>query len=62
MDSKTKWLIGGFVYLLGAMGTFFVTVGEVRQTTSSDVDAVGEAALRSLLWPIELLRLVFAFL
>jgi hypothetical protein len=58
MDSKTKWLIAGFVYMLGVMGTFFVTVAEVRQTTYSDVDAVGEAFLRAAIWPIELLRLV----
>ncbi|MDP6706371.1 MAG: hypothetical protein QF893_08520 [Alphaproteobacteria bacterium] len=58
MDSKTKWLIAGFVYMLGVMGTFFVTVGKVRQTTYSDVDAVGEAALRAAVWPVELIKMV----
>lgn len=58
MDSKTKWLIVGFVYMLGVMGTFFVTVGEVRKTTYSDVDAVGEAALRAAVWPVELIKMV----
>ncbi|MDP6708149.1 MAG: hypothetical protein QF893_17530 [Alphaproteobacteria bacterium] len=58
MDSKTKWLIAGFVYMLGVMGTFFVTVAKVRKTTYSDVDAVGEAAMMAAIWPVELVRLV----
>ncbi len=58
MDKKTKWLVAGFFYILGVMGMFFVTVAEVRKTTSSDIDAVGKAALQAMLWPIELLRLV----
>ncbi len=62
MDKKTKWLIAGFVYMLGVMGTFFVKVAEVRKTTSSDIDAVGEATLQAMLWPIELLRLVLPLL
>lgn len=58
MDSKTKWLLAGFVYMLGVMGTFFVTVADARKSTSSDIDAVGEAGLRALVWPLELLRMV----
>ena len=58
MDNKTKWLVAGFFYMLGVMGSFFVSVGEARKNTSSDIDAVGEAGLKALVWPLELLRMV----
>ena len=58
MDNTTKWLIGGFCYLLGTMGTFFVKFMEVRKTSSSDMQTFEEAAIAGILWPYELLKLV----
>ena len=59
MDNKTKWLIGGFGYMLGAMGTFFVTFLDIRKATSSSVDAFEKAAVKAVIWPIELINLFF---
>lgn len=59
MDSKTKWLIGGFIYMLGVMGLFIVTFFDVRDYTGSDVRAVEEALIAGILWPIEIIRLIF---
>ena len=62
MDSKTKWLIGGFVYLLGALGTFLITFMEVRKTAWSDVDMFEEAFIAALIWPYELIKLIMDLL
>ncbi len=58
MDNQTKWLIAGFCYLLGMMGTFFVKFMEVRKTSWSDMQTFEEAAIAGILWPYELLKLV----
>ena len=57
MDGKTKWLISGFVYLLGSLGTFLVKFMEVRKTSWSDVQTFEEAAIAGLIWPYELIQL-----
>jgi len=58
VDKTTKWLIAGFVYILGAMGMFFITFFNERGTTFSDAQAAQEALIKGALWPIEVLRLV----
>ncbi len=58
MDKMTKWLLAGFVYMLGVMGTFLVAFFDERAVTSSDMAAVERAAIKAALWPIELIRLV----
>lgn len=59
MDSKTKWLIAGFVYMLGVVGLFIVTFFDVRDNLGSDVAAFEAAAVAGLLWPIEIIKLMF---
>jgi len=59
MDTKTKWLIGGFVYLLGVVGLFIVTFFDVRVHAGSDIRAVEQAAIAGLLWPVEIIKLIF---
>ena len=62
MDSKTKWLIGGFVYLLGALGTFLITFMKVRKTSWSDMDMFEQAFVAALIWPYELIKLIMQFI
>ncbi len=58
MDSKTKWLIAGFVYLLGALGTFLVKFNEIRKTSWSDMETFEQSFLAAIIWPYELIKLV----
>ena len=59
MDNKTKWLIAGFVYLLGAMGTFFIKFMEVRKSSWDDMDTFEQAAIAGVIWPYEIIALFF---
>ena len=45
MDNTTRWLIGGFCYLLGALGTFLIKFLEVRKTSWSNMQTFEEAAI-----------------
>ena len=58
MDSKTKWLIVGFVYLLGALGMFLVTFFDTRTHLGSDMQAVEDAAIAAVIWPYTMLQLI----
>ena len=58
MDNTTKWLIGGFCYLLGSLGTFLVKFLEARKTSWSMMQTFEEAAIAGILWPYELIKLV----
>ncbi len=57
MDSKTKWILGCGVYMLGVLGLFLKTFIETRND-GAHIDVFGESALRALLWPVEVIRLV----
>lgn len=59
MDSKTKWLIAGFVYMLGVVGLFIVTFVDARTHAGSDAVAAQMAMVAGLLWPIEVVKLLF---
>ncbi len=58
MDNTTRWLIGGFCYLLGSLGTFLIKFLEVRKTSWSMMQTFEEAAIAGILWPYELIKLV----
>ena len=58
MDSKTKWILGCGVYMLGVLGLFLKTFIETRNSGGTHLDIFGESALRALLWPVEIIRLV----
>jgi hypothetical protein len=58
MDSGTKWLIAGAVYILGALGMFISRFLTLRHSGSIG-DAGVEAAISAVIWPVEVLRLLF---
>lgn len=62
MDAKTKWLIAGFVYFIGTIGSFIVKFLSVRGYSGSDVRAFEEALIAGALWPVELVKLLFKIL
>ena len=57
MDSKTKWILGCGVYFLGVLGMFLKTFIETRDA-GTNVNVLGEAAIKALVWPVEIIRLV----
>ena len=57
MDNKTKWLIAGFVYLLGSLGTFLLKFMEARRTSWDMMDMFETAFVAALIWPYELIKL-----
>lgn len=59
MDAKTKWLIVGFVYMLGVVGLFIVTFLDAHEHAGSDINAFEEAAIAGLLWPVQVIKLIF---
>ena len=58
MDSKTKWILGCGVYMLGVLGLFLKTFIETRNSGGTHLDVFGESALKALIWPVEIIRLV----
>ena len=62
MDSKTKWLIIGFVYLLGALGMFLITFFDARVHLGSDMQAVEEAVIAAVTWPFTVIKIIFKFM
>ena len=59
MDAKTKWLIVFFVYFIGAVGTFIVTFFDVHGQYANDMRAFETAAIAGVLWPAEIVKLIF---
>ena len=55
MSKNTLVIVGG-VYFLGFMGVFIVKFMELYETGWEGY-ALGEAVLRALIWPIEIVRL-----
>ncbi len=53
---KDTLIIAAGVYFLGFMGIFIVKFMELYEAGWSGY-ALGEAALRALIWPIEIVRL-----
>ena len=53
---KDTLIIAGGVYFLGFVGMFITKFMELYETGWSGY-ALGEAALRALIWPIEIVRL-----
>ncbi len=53
---KDTLVIAGGVYFLGFVGMFITKFMELYETGWSGY-ALGEAALRALIWPIEIVRL-----